>query len=131
MPSLDANCLVRLVVADVPDQATRVEALLDSGERYWVDDLALIESVFVWESLYKLERETIAQAVGRILGVAAIDTDRALWTEAVHHYRLRPKLSIMDILLALRARRRDALPLLTFDHKLAHQMSEAELLLAD
>jgi len=42
MPSLDTNCLLRLLLGDIPEQAASVTALINSGESVVVADVALI-----------------------------------------------------------------------------------------
>ncbi|MFT4052343.1 MAG: hypothetical protein QM677_08855 [Microbacterium sp.] len=46
-PSLDANCLLRWLLDDVPEQTARVDALRAADPRVTVPDVALIEVVFV------------------------------------------------------------------------------------
>ena len=128
MPSLDTNCLLRWLLDDVPEQTAVVSALFNSGERLSVADAALIEIVFVLEKIKKISRETIETAVMAILGNDAILCNRELFIEVLPVYARHPKLSFVDCYLETLARRSDALPLLTFDHKLAHQLSGAQLL---
>ena len=42
MPSLDANCLLRWLLDDIPEQTVQVTALVNSGESVYVADVALI-----------------------------------------------------------------------------------------
>lgn len=130
MPSLDTNAVLRWLLGDVPEQSALVERLLDSGTSHDVDDLALVEVVYVLERRMKLSRPLIADAIGIVLASAAIQLDRTLWREAMGLYVGHPKLSITDICLVVRATRRRALPLRTFDAKLARQLDGAERITA-
>ncbi len=128
MPSVDTNVLLRWLLADVPDQAERVDALLASGAQLTVDDAALIEVVFVLERVMRLRRASIADAVSTVISTAAFDLDRDRWRAVVGTYVAHPKLSVADVYLAHRAAERGAVPLYTFDKKLATQIDDVELI---
>lgn len=127
MPSVDTNVLLRWLLADVAEQAARVDRLLASGERFRVDDAALIETVFVLERVTKLTRGLVIDAIRTLMSTAALDLDRERWGEAISLYAQYPKLSIADVYLAVRAREAGDTPLYTFDRKLATQLDVAEL----
>ena len=128
MPSLDTNCLLRWLLGDMPEQTVLVNALIVSGESVAVADAALIETVFVLEKLKKISRETIAKAVMAVTGTDNIRCNRELFMEVLPSYTDHPKLSFVDCYLEVLARRNGAAPLLTFDQKLASQLSGAQLL---
>ncbi|MDR2348031.1 MAG: PIN domain-containing protein [Bifidobacteriaceae bacterium] len=122
MPSLDANCLLRWLLGDIPDQAKRVEALLGSGHRFEVGDEVVLETVFVLERQALLGRETVKAAIETVMAEAAVDMDRDLWRQSLDVYAARPKLSMADICFALKAVRRRRTPLYTFDKKMISQL---------
>jgi len=128
MPSLDTNCLLRWLLGDIPEQKALVTALIDSGDSFSVADAALIETVFVLEKLKKISRETIEKALIAVIGNKAIFCNRELFIEVLSIYTKHPKLSFVDCYLEVLARRTDTAPLLTFDKKLANQLSGAQLL---
>jgi predicted nucleic-acid-binding protein len=128
MPSLDTNCLLRWLLGDVPEQTELVTALLNSEESFAVADAALIETVFVLEKLKKISRETIEKAVTAVIGSDTILCNRELFIEILPIYTGHPKLSFVDCYLEVLARRTGFAPLLTFDEKLANQLSGAKLL---
>lgn len=127
MASVDTNVLLRWLLADVPAQTERADALLASGRQFTVDDVAIIEVVFVLERVMRLRRATVADAVNTVISTAALDLDRDRWRAVVTDYVAHPKLSVADIYLARRAAEREAAPLYTFDKKLASQLDPAEL----
>lgn len=127
MASVDTNVLLRWLLADVPAQTERADALLASGRQFTVDDVAIIEVVFVLERVMRLRRATVADAVNTVISRAALDLDRDRWRAVVTDYVAHPKLSVADIYLARRAAEREAAPLYTFDKKLASQLDPAEL----
>jgi predicted nucleic acid-binding protein len=101
-------------------------ALLRSSARLAVDDAALIEAVFVLERVLKLQRRTVAAAVAELMAQPAIDMDRTAWAEILEGYESHPKLSVVDVYLERRARHRGALPLYTFDARLAAELAGAQ-----
>lgn len=128
MPSLDTNVLLRWLIADVPHQAERVDALLKTGERFVIHDAVLIETVFVLERIMLLSRATITEAIRTVLSTANFDVDRSRWSSVMEFYPHSPKLSITDLYLAEWARPTRSAPLYTFDKKLTGQQVRVELL---
>jgi predicted nucleic-acid-binding protein len=80
------------------------------------------------EKLKKISRDTIEKAVMAILGKDTILCNRELFIEVLPVYTSHPKLSFADCYLEVLARRTENAPLLTFDQKLASQLSGAKLL---
>jgi predicted nucleic-acid-binding protein len=128
MPSLDTNCILRWLLEDIPEQKDLITALVDSGESFTVADAALIETVFVLEKLKRISRETIKKAVMAIIGKDTILCNRELFIEVLSIYTKHQKLSFVDCYLEALARKTNTAPLLTFDKKLANQLSGAQLL---
>jgi predicted nucleic-acid-binding protein len=128
MPSLDTNCLLRWLLGDVPEQTALITALINSGEGIAVADAALIETVFVLEKLKKISRETIEKAVLAVVEKDTVLCNKEIFMEVLPIYTGHPKLSIVDCYLEVLARRTGAAPLLTFDRKLAAQLSGAQFL---
>ncbi|MCL2602571.1 MAG: PIN domain-containing protein [Treponema sp.] len=128
MPSLDTNCLLRWLLDDISEQTALVTAVVNSGENIAVADAALIEIVFVLEKLKKIRRETIEKAMLTIVKKETIVCNRELFLEVLPLYTNHPKLSFVDCYLEVLSRRTGATPLLTFDKKLANQLSGASLL---
>jgi len=128
MPSLDTNCLLRWLLDDIPEQATLVNSLINSGENFAVADVALIETVFVLEKLKKINRDTIEKAIMEIIDNVSIICNRELFTEILPVYTKHPKLSFVDCYLEAMARKTENAPLLTFDQKLASQLFGAKLI---
>jgi predicted nucleic acid-binding protein len=120
--SLDTNCLLRWLLGDLPEQAEAVTRLLASQDTFAVADAVIIEVVFVLEKLKKIDRELIQKAVMAIMARANIKCSRELFEETMPIYVDHPKLSVMDCYLSVLAKRDKALPLYTFDRKLANQL---------
>ena len=128
MPSLDTNCILRWLLGDIPEQATLVTTLVNSGESVVVADVALIETVYVLEKLKNISRETIEKTIIAINGKNTIHCNRELFKEILPIYTTHPKLSFVDCYLTMFAKRTGATLLLTFDKKLANQLPMAQLL---
>ena len=112
----------------MPEQTALINVLVNSGESLAVADAALIETIFVLEKIKKISRETIEKAVLAIIGKDTIQCNRELFIDVLPVYTGHPKLSFVDCYLEALARRTEAMPLLTFDKKLAKQLSGAQML---
>jgi predicted nucleic-acid-binding protein len=108
---------------DVPAQTAVLNDLIGSGKSFAAADAVLIETVFVLEKVKKISRAAVEQALLVIIGQANIKCSRELFTEALPLYREHPKLSFIDCYLSVLARRTGAEPLLTFDQKMACQLT--------
>jgi predicted nucleic-acid-binding protein len=129
MPSLDANCLLRWLLDDVPEHTAIITDIINSEKNLAVADAALIETVFVLEKVKKISRETIEKAVLALFEKDNILCNRGLFIEILPIYTSHPKLSFVDCYLEVSARNTGAAPLLTFDRKLGNQLSGTKLLL--
>ncbi len=130
--SLDTNVLLRLVVNDVPEQHEASKALFRrTTGRLLVSDAALIEMVFALGRYYLLSRTQIREAVIGLMAQPKIHASGALFKDALALFVKHPKLSFEDCYLAVSAQATDALPLWTFDEKLAKQTSQAKLVPVD
>jgi predicted nucleic-acid-binding protein len=121
MKSLDTNTLLRLLLADIPEQAAVVEELLaDMSQKFAVADMVFAELVWVLQgSSYRYDRERIAANIFSILAITHISCNRAMLEKAVPLYVDHPKISFTDACLSVYAELNSAMPLLTFDKKLA------------
>lgn len=128
MVSADTNVLLRWVLNDLPEQATMAASLLEGSDDVRIDDGAVIEMVYVLQSLYRLDRSIIADYVRSILALGQVSCDRSLFAMVLGAYEQYPRLSIMDCYLAAKARQSGAEPLFTFDKQLAKKLESAELL---
>lgn len=116
--SLDTNILLRLLIADVPEQARKAEALIESTYRLDVADAVMIELVFVLEKVYGLSRSTVAANVHVLLRNPKIQCNRRLFTPVMALYESESALSIIDCAALFYARLNKQTPLHSFDKKL-------------
>lgn len=122
MIGLDTNVLVRYLTQDDPSQAKRVDAIIVSAqtrrEKLHVDSIVLCELVWVLRGAYDLDKETVSDALERILeaGLFSVD-DRDLARDALAMYRVG-KGDFADYLLGKRNRRAQCSQTVTFDRGL-------------
>jgi len=89
---LDTNILVRYITGDDPDQARRVEALLEEteaeGDRLHVSTITLCELAWVLRSRYRMNRGEISQALQFLLDITLLEIqDRDLVQRAFTDFK--------------------------------------------
>ena len=125
--SIDTNVLLRLTLKDIPSQYEKAKKLIiGSKTRFDVADIAIMEYVYALESYYDFNRLQINEMVSFVINVDNINCNRNLFNDALVVYLQRPKLSFTDCCLAVYAALNEAVPLWTFDHKLAIQSAVAK-----
>ena len=122
MISLDTNVLVRYLVADDLQQAATARSLIESlspEQPGFVSREVAVEMVWVLERAYRLARAQIADVLLEMLATDSLvletpdDVARAAST-----YR-QGGAGFSDLMILAAARRQRALPLHTFDRRLA------------
>lgn len=122
MASLDTNCLLRWFLGDVPEHQERVDALLDDLDNVVVDDVILIEAIFVMESTMSLSRSTIRSYIDTAMSYDLV-INRSLWTSVLATWASHPKLSVVDVYLTAKAADAGTGPVYTFDLKMINQLN--------
>jgi predicted nucleic acid-binding protein len=127
--SIDTNVLLRLTIKDLPDQYEQAKKLVleRKNTKLLVADVALIEYVFALMTHYQKNRRQIAEMVSYVIALPQIQCSKAIFGEACDLYLSHPKLSFEDCYLAAYAGSKEAIPLWTFDRKLALQADTAKL----
>ena len=125
--SIDTNVLLRLTLKDVPAQHDKAKKLISgTKKRFDVADIAIIEYVYALESYYEFHRLQINEMVRFLMNLENLNVNRKLFSESALLYLVRPKLSFTDCCLATYAALNEAVPLWTFDKKLAIQSGVAK-----
>lgn len=122
MTGLDTNVLVRYLTQDDLAQARKANALIDGavgkGERLHLDVVVLCELVWVLRGAYDFGKETVGEAVEKILDAAQFSVeDRDLLREALEAYRAGQG-DFADYVLGLRNRKAGCSATVTFDRPL-------------
>ncbi len=125
--SLDTSAVLRFLVRDDATQADMVGRLLVASKvQLAVADVAIVEAVHVLTRYYQLERDDAIVLVTGFINLPVINCNRVLFERAFEVFATHPALSFEDCCLAMYAELNDALPLYTFDKKLAKQITQAE-----
>lgn len=122
MIGLDTNVLVRYLAQDDPVQARKVDGFLagalEAQTRLHIDDLVLCEAVWVLRAAYRLGKETIADALDKVLSTSAFSfDDRDLLRAAALDYR-EGKGDFADYVIGRRNLRAGCDHTVTFDRSL-------------
>jgi predicted nucleic-acid-binding protein len=122
MKSLDTNITLRLLLRDVPEQLDRVVTLIDSSKSnsLILEDAVLFECVWIMSGkAYKFDRQLIGKLLLGLTNIPQIICNKAMLEKAIPLYVSNEKISFVNACLTAYAELNDAIPLLTFDKKLA------------
>jgi len=122
MTGLDTNVLVRYLTQDDLAQARKANALIDGavgkGEGLHLDVIVLCELVWVLRGAYDFAKETVGEAVEKILDAAQFSVDdRDLLREALEAYRAGQG-DFAEYVLGLRNRKAGCSATVTLDRAL-------------
>ena len=117
MRAVDTNVLVRLITRDDAKQTAAAEAFVNRGA--WVSHLVLIETAWVLDSVFELDKARIALAIEMLLNHQnLVIQDPDVVQAALKHYRKRSKVGFSDCMVLEVARKSGHGPLGTFDRQL-------------
>jgi predicted nucleic-acid-binding protein len=117
MRAIDTKVLVRLITRDDFRQAASADAFIENGA--WVSLLALVEAIWVLDTVYQLNPSQLATAIEMLLNHKSLTVqDPDVAASALTLFRSKPTLGFSDCLLLELARRAGHLPLGTFDGRL-------------
>ncbi len=119
--ALDANVLIRLIVADDSAQHQIVLQEISQAERLFIPTVALCETVWVLSRLYRYTKAEIALALEHLLGVENVEYD----ADAVEAglIMLRSGGDFADAVIALEGTRLGAETLVTFDQDAVRRLA--------
>jgi predicted nucleic-acid-binding protein len=115
MIAIDTNVLVRLIVADDPEQTRRARALASDGPMF-VPVTVILETEWVLRALYEIPADDITRALRLTLDTTTVE-DRPVVERALD--RLARGLDLADALHLVRSSAADAFA--TFDTKLVRR----------
>ena len=123
MKAIDTNVLVRFLVNDDQAQAQQVRTLLKTAEQqrktYFVPLLVVLETIWVLESAYQIQRDELLNALGDLLLMPVLQFEQR---EAVRKMVLHARdnaVELPDALIAQSAHVQGCEAVLTFDKKAA------------
>jgi predicted nucleic-acid-binding protein len=118
MNAVDTNVLVRLLARDDLRQVKAAEAFVARGA--WVSHIVLVETTWVLESAYDLDRRALARAVRMLVNHHDLTVQESdVVAAALSAYEGKANVSFSDCLVLEVARRAGHMPLGTFDRDLA------------
>jgi len=125
MSASDSNILVRLFANDDPAQAALVADLLaDSGtvgERLFVSNIVICETVWSLARTYRFNRDQIGVVVGALITSDSFVLESEDDVRAALDAFQIGRGGFADYLIRERARRAGALPVATFDKDVMHE----------
>lgn len=126
--SLDTSAIVRLLTNDIPLKRDKIAHIIESSNLpVAVADIAIAETVFVLGREYGFNRPAIAASLRAFMLHPKINCNRIMIDRALELFVGHSALSFEDCCLAVYAELNDAVPLYTFDKKLAAQTAHAQL----
>jgi predicted nucleic-acid-binding protein len=118
MRAVDTNVLVRLLVRNDPDQVARAEAFVEHGA--WISLPVLVETVWVLQSVYGLNRRRIGTVVGMLLEHERLSLqDEDVVRKAHATFSGTRSTGFSDCLVVEIARKAGHVPVGTFDRKMS------------
>jgi len=118
MIGLDTNVLIRFFTQDDPAQGRAATAFfrsLSSSRPGWVGLATVLEAAWVMKSVRKMDRETIASTLSRLLTLESLIIDQPdVLEEALRRYR-KTKADFADCLIAASGRAAGCSKTVTFD----------------
>ena len=127
--SLDTSVIVRILTGDNPTLCKKILKLFSQDLAFVISDLAISETIYVLETVYRKSREEIGDLL--LFFFTRYDDifqyNRDLTASALPFYLSHPKLSFNDCALASLSELNHAEPLFTLDKKLATQHASAKL----
>jgi len=129
--SVDTNVLLRATLNE-PGLESQCEAarsiMASSDDDVVISDVTIAEYVHALESYYRIDRATICDMVLTLVRLTNVRCSDTVIMSALTHYAGKPKLSFDDCFIAEYARAHHAIPVWTFDRKLANQHDAAALI---
>lgn len=129
MVAFDTNVVVRLLMGDDPAQTRRADAALraHAPSGIFISLLVLVETVWVVTQVYRLDREEMLQRLTALVRTEGIFVEEAAMVLEAIARASASTYDLADLLIAAVARREGAVPILTFDRRLA-RLQGVELL---
>jgi predicted nucleic-acid-binding protein len=122
--AFDTNVLVRVLIGDDPAQTRVAERAFlrhARGDGVFVSLVVLAEIAWVLRAGYGLGRTSIHERLAKLMRTRGVIVEAGeLVEEALDRYR-HGKAELADYLILGKSRSANALPLLTFDRKLARE----------
>jgi predicted nucleic-acid-binding protein len=121
--AIDTNVLVRFLVNDDRAQAEQVRQLFATAEQqreaFFVPLLVLLETIWVLESTYQIQRADLIETLGELLLMPVLQFEQREAVQAMLAVAADTNLDLPDALIAQSALHLGCDNVLTFDQKAA------------
>jgi predicted nucleic-acid-binding protein len=128
---LDTNVVVRMLVADDPEQVERVRTFLDTRtpeQPAYISSVVLAETIWVLERKLKYQRKTIAMAIEQLLATRDLRLQFADRLQDLLQDEQASRGDLADYLVAWSADAAGCSHTVTFDRRAARIIPDMELL---
>lgn len=125
--SLDSCTILRTILGDNPEQERQARALILSGRNFYIDDVAIMECIYVLTKK-SFKRPEITDFIQTFLSNPMVHYNKTFFDPIFKDYVAHPSLSFDDLVLAARIEEKGYAPLFTFDQKFARQSKTATLI---
>jgi predicted nucleic-acid-binding protein len=123
MKAIDTNVLVRFLVNDDPAQAQIVRGIFSSADKQraslFVPLLVLLETIWVLESAYKIQRSELIDVLGDLLLLPVLQFEQRSAVQRMLSRATANTIDLPDLLIDQSARLAGCETVLTFDKKAA------------
>ena len=131
MKAIDTNVLVRFLVNDEPRQSKLARDLFRKAEasrdRLYVSNVVLLETLWVLESAYDVDRDSLLETLHELLLMPVLALESRELVQAVMASAQAGKAELSDLLIGHAAQLAGCETTLTFD-KVAARLSVFQLL---
>jgi predicted nucleic-acid-binding protein len=128
--AFDTNVIVRLLVQDDEDQCRRAEAAFRravAADGAWISKVVLVEVCWVLRGAYKFDRAATALALNRLLNTEGVVVeDGPVISRALSAFE-EGSADFADHVILESSREAGALPLQTFDERLARALGAEQV----
>lgn len=123
MKALDTNVLIRFLVNDDEKQAEIVYKTFkraeDEKKKFWIPILVILETLWVFESVYKIPRKDILDSIYELTMIPIFKFESLPSIQYFIITARKNKIDLSDLLIACSAKQSECESVLTFDKKAA------------
>lgn len=120
---LDTNILLDWLFDRDASRTAKIDGLFQHSQELHIPDAIIVELAFALEKFYELPRSLVVDNLNKVIDESVLNCNRVMLRRAIADYAQLPALSFLDCCLVNYAELQGALPVWTFDKKLANQSS--------
>ena len=93
---LDSNIILRVLIEDDKVQLNKIKKLLHSDKNFYLHDVIVSEVIWVAVKFYKVDKETVINAITNLIELPNLFCDKDRILEALNIWNSSTKLSFVD-----------------------------------